>query len=126
METNFKVGQKVWDAVIAPGIEGKVKNIIDDVIVVMFDYQQRTYLLSGRYYNDFSPTLSAVPYEFKLPEQPEYFEFDELVLVRDRDCQEWLVDRYVGLSGNNDYPFSVRSCIRKQIRKFDAELAYRK
>ena len=124
METKFKVGQKVWDAVIAPGIEGEVKKIIDDVIVVMFDYQQRTYLLSGRYYSEWSPTLSAIPYEFKLPDQPEHFEFDELVLVRDRDDQTWFPRRFDKYDLQSPYKTNYGSW--EQIRKFDAELAFRK
>lgn len=126
METNFKVGQKVWDAVIAPGIEGVVKRIIEDVIFVMFDDQQRTYMPGGRYYNEWSPTLSAVPYEFKLPDQPEHFEFDELVLVRDADHSVWYVRRFIKFIEGSSMPYLTDHGKWKQIRKFDAEFAFRK
>lgn len=124
--SKFKVGQKVWDAVIAPGIEGVVKNIIEDVIFVMFDDQQRTYYQSGRYYNERLPTLSAVPYEFKLPDQPEHFEYDELVLVRDRDDQEWRVRRFRKFNEGYAMPYKTNTGDWYKIRKFDADLAYRK
>lgn len=129
METNFKVGQKVWDAVIAPGIDGVVKRIIEDVIFVMFDDQQRTYMPGGRYYSEWSPTLSAIPYEFKLPDQPdqpEHFEFDELVLVRDMGHQEWCVRRFRKFNECSAMPYGTNAGDWIKIRKFDAELAYRK
>ena len=70
METIFKVGDKVWDDVLYPGLEGEVISHGPVKMMVYFDGEStlgHAYWLDGRIVREAKPTLSKVPYTFELP-----------------------------------------------------------
>jgi hypothetical protein len=70
METIFKIGDKVWDDVLYPGLEGRVLSHGPVKILVYFADKStlgNAYWPDGRIVREAKPTLSKVPYTFELP-----------------------------------------------------------
>lgn len=98
---SFKLGDKVWDAIHYPGKEGKVHDIREIYMSIKFNGKASEYFHDGRIaMTGQIPTLSKVPYEFKLPEQPHEFQKGDPVLVRDWNTEEWLAKRFDHKTGS--------------------------
>ena len=128
MKTNFKVGDPVWDAIIATNKEGVVIPVTSgsqQVRVRFGEVDEMTYTSDGRWRHDFLPTLSKVPYTFKLPEQPVEFKEGDPVLVRDDDEHVWIGSRYKRKGSSDDYPYETfigsTSVSWKQCIPFDID-----
>lgn len=94
MKTIFKEGMKVWDDVAFPGTLGFVTTTDKDSdysMGVNFKGTILDYTPEGRIDKTLQPTLSIVPYEFKLPEQimPYDFKKYDRILVRDNQDEKW-------------------------------------
>lgn len=96
--TKFKVGQKVWDEVFCPGIEGVVANRFVNYYQIRVNFGSRdlSYTEDGKYFGHSIPTLSTTPYEVELkgfsqePPLPE-LAVDTLIFVRNNENSEWLI-----------------------------------
>lgn len=128
MERIFKVGMKVWDDVAFPGTLGFVTTTDKDSdysMGVNFKGTILDYTPEGRIDKTLQPTLSVVPYEFKLPEQIVQHEFKKYdrVLVRDLQSAKWDIDVFKEYDPTYVtqpfccYRFSWKYCI-----PFDAEV----
>lgn len=128
MKTNFKVGNKVWDAIHYQGQDGKVVEANNTYLTIKFKQAALVqYFTDGRIaMSGTLPTLSKVPYTFELPEQPVEFEEGDPVLVRDKDEHIWTGSRYKCKGLDDHYPYetligstsvSWRQCIPFDIEK---------
>ena len=78
MKTEFKVGQKVWDAVNFPNEEGVVDNIDKSQnypVEVNIGANIKVYTSDGRLYTHSIPTLKPYPYTVEFKEK----KFDPVV-----------------------------------------------
>jgi hypothetical protein len=126
METIFKVGMKVWDDVIFPGQEGLVEKINEGSvlsIIVSFGDDRESYTPFGAFLGRTAPTLSVVPYEFKLPEQivPHNFKKYDRVLVRDGESKKWLLTLYQQ-PGKNGCHVTLGNVLWLHCIPFDADI----
>ena len=128
MERIFKVGMKVWDDVHFKGQTGKVYEINEDSnmpIRALFGNQKESYTLFGSCFKGAKPTLSVVPYDFKLPEQIVRHEFKKYdpVLVRDSEALDWNIEVFSHLSRNANMPYmTMRGSEWRFCIPFDAEV----
>ena len=100
------VGQEVWDDVFFPGEVGRVISIHNDIVEVEFPTSYPRYRNDGTKNTEYKPTLSAVPYTFQLPPQPEPVwipEKWERVLVRDSNGSKWTALVFVEYKEGNYY-----------------------
>lgn len=126
---SFKVGDKVFDPVFAPGSTGVINGINKSprypLQVDFGEHGMLIYMNDGSFNTVVAPTLSKVPYELNRPEHPEEFEAGELVLVDDQ-YPVWVVDRFIRYNEHCHYPYNCVVSSYKKIRKFDPELAFTK
>lgn len=100
------VGQSVWDDVIHPGTYGVVDSITSDRVIVQYDTGQHYYFFGD---NDIR-FLSAVPYTFELPPQPEPIwipEKWERVLVRGHELDTWRPHIFFQYLHGTPNPFQI-------------------
>jgi len=101
-ELKVKVGDKVYDSVNFPDMEGKVTDILNDnghsySIVVLFYDNEYSYTKFGQIVKQRRPTLSLEPYEVNLnvvTEKQETFEYGDKVMYNRRFNGEAIFIRY--------------------------------
>lgn len=116
-KTKFKVGMKVYDEVVSPGVEGKVIAIDSSSrypIIVEFGPKVLGYTPHGCYYIILTPTLSTTPYTVKLNgfTQPmELPEKGQVVWVRNSEEFSWAIRHFVEYDASKKQPFGCSALV---------------
>lgn len=115
-KTIFKVGMKVYDEVFFPGRECIVIYYNNDFTysIIVKDINSNfklSYTYDGRYFDHCIPTLSTTPYTVKFEgfSQEEPLKKGQIVWVRDRVEQKWMIAHFFGLSSipESEYKYGV-------------------
>ena len=101
----FKLGDKVFCALIGHGIINRVSGTANDLYPIEVKYNNGVefYTIDGRYCKAAFPTLSFIEYTLDgfSQNRPENLpEKGQVVWVRDDEDDEWLISHFVEQNGN--------------------------
>jgi hypothetical protein len=120
METNFKVGDKVYCCIHGHGVVTSVDYTESYPLFVNFGYDTNNYTFDGKLYDDCKPTLSFTEYTLQgfSQERPiKLPEVGELCLVRDEDNEGWRAVIFRKYLPSEEYPYKSDKYGYKQLKR---------
>ena len=118
-QEQWYVGQKVWDEVFKPELEGV---IVDNKFSTLYplcvefeDGMQRTYTFQGSYASEHPSTLKPYPHRIEIHRIEPEFEKGQIVLMRHYDNAYWLPARYIRKNYDGNHYLSISNPVSEGL-----------